>query len=119
MGNGSYGNGSAFVAGSPQLAGGNLLYAFEAYYNDGYYDHPDNYRRFNGVLRYSKSTARSAFNVTAMGYEGRFDSTDQIPVRAIDGGIIGRFGQIDPTDAACSGVTSSRSRCPSVFLPAG
>ena len=33
-----------------------------------------------------------------MGYRGTWNSTDQIPRRAVTSGAIGRFGDIDPTD---------------------
>jgi hypothetical protein len=34
-----------------------------------------------------------------MAYHGRWNSTDQIPERAVDKGLIDRFGLVDPTDA--------------------
>ena len=34
-----------------------------------------------------------------MAYSGRWNSTDQVPGRAISRGLIGRFGSLDPTDA--------------------
>ena len=40
----------------------------------------------------------NGFSVTAMGYRGTWSSTDQVPRRAVDQGIIGRFGALDPTD---------------------
>jgi len=86
------------VTGSPKTAGGNLLYAFEAYHDDGTFERPDDYRRFNGVLRYSRSTASSDFNVTLLGYNGRWSSSDQIPQRLVDAGAIRRYGLIDPSD---------------------
>ena len=33
-----------------------------------------------------------------MGYSAGWNSTDQIPQRAVDAGLIDRFGSIDPTD---------------------
>jgi hypothetical protein len=35
-----------------------------------------------------------------MGYHGTWNSTDQVPQRAIDSGLISRYGTIDPTDGA-------------------
>ncbi len=87
-----------FLAGSPKLGAGNLLYAVEAYHNDGTSARPDNYRRLNGVLRYSRATPSSDFNVTLLGYDGRWNSSDQIPQRLVDAGVIGRFGLVDPSD---------------------
>ncbi len=49
------GFGRILLAGSPKLGAGTLLYGLEAYHNDGTFERPDNYRRLNGVLRYSRS----------------------------------------------------------------
>ena len=43
------------VFGVSQTAGdGNLLYGGEAYHDDGPWVHPDDYRKFNGILTYSQ-----------------------------------------------------------------
>ena len=86
------------LADSPKLGGGNLLYALEAEHNDGPFVHPDDYGKLNGVLRYSEGDAANGFNVTAMGYHAKWNSTDQIPKRAVDAGQLGRFDAIDPSD---------------------
>ena len=59
---------------------------------------PDDYQKVNGVLRYSRGDAVNGFSVTGMGYRATWNSTDQVPQRAIDEGLIGRFGALDPTD---------------------
>ena len=84
---GSNGFGRIFLAGSPSAGTGHFLYALEAYHDDGTFDRPDNYRRFNGVLRYSRATDKEDFNVTALGYSGIFDSSDQISQRLVDAGV--------------------------------
>ena len=86
------------LADSPKLGGGNLLYALEAMHNDGPFVHPDDYGKINGVLRYSEGDAANGFNVTAMLYRAKWNSTDQIPKRAVDAGQLGRFDAIDPSD---------------------
>ena len=60
--------------------------------------HGDNYRKYNGVLRYSLGDVRNGFAITGMGYSGKWDSTDQVAQRAVDDGVISRFGSLDPTD---------------------
>ena len=37
-----------------------------------------------------------------MAYRNRWNSNDQIPRRAVDEGIVSRFGQVDPTDGGNS-----------------
>lgn len=94
---GSFLYGRALLAGSPEVSGGTLLYGLEAFHHDGPWDHPDDYRRLNGVLRYSRKGDESRWGVTAMGYYGIWNATDQIPARAVDSGALDRFGAVDPT----------------------
>src|SRR3954470_22732338 len=89
--------GRALVAGSPGLAGGKLLYGLELAHEDGPWERPDDYRRVNGVLRYTHPSTDAKWGLTAMGYYGIWNSTDQIPQRAVDSGQIDRFGAVDPT----------------------
>ncbi len=87
------------LADSPGVQGGHVLYALELEHNDGPFTHPDDYRKLNGVLRFSRGDLADGFNVTAMGYRAKWNSSDQIAQRAIDSGFIsGRFDAIDPTD---------------------
>jgi len=89
--------GRALLAGSPEVGAGNLLYAVELFTNDGPWEVPENYRKFNGVLRYSQGSRDDGFSVTGMAYRGDWTSTDQVAKRAIDSGYINRFGTLDPT----------------------
>ncbi|WP_433995761.1 TonB-dependent receptor [Bradyrhizobium diazoefficiens] len=101
---GSFGYRRALAAGSTAVGAGTLLTAFEASKYDGPWDVPDDVRKLNGVLRYSQGTATDGLTLTAMAYSNGWNSTDQVPQRAIDQGLINRFGTLDPTD----GGTSSR-----------
>ncbi len=98
IGGGDYGFDRVFAAAAPKMGAGNLLYALELYHDNGTFDRPDEYKKINGVLRWSRTTANNAFAVTAQGYRGDFDSTDQIPQRLVDTGTIGRFASVDPSD---------------------
>jgi hypothetical protein len=88
----------ALAAGSPKLGDGQLLLALEVNHNDGPWLQPDDYRKVNGVIRYSRGTLQNGFTLTGMGYRGSWTSTDQIPARAVEDGSLGRFGSIDPSD---------------------
>ncbi|MGZ5200413.1 MAG: TonB-dependent receptor [Telluria sp.] len=90
------------LAGSPALAGGNLLYAVELLHNDGPFTHGDDYRKANGVLRYSRGYANNGWSVTAMAYHGKWNSTDQVPQRAVGSVQLGRFDAVDPSDGGAS-----------------
>lgn len=96
---GAGGFGRFLFAASSTLGRGHLLYAGEAYQSDGPWVHPDDYRKWNGILRFSQGDGRNGFSITAMAYSGRWNATDQVPERAISRGLIDRFGSIDPTSA--------------------
>jgi hypothetical protein len=90
--------GRVLLAGSSSIGEGRLLYAAEARHSDGPWVHPDGYRRLNGVLRYSRGRRHGGLSLAAMGYSGRWHSTDQVPRRAVESGRVDRFGTIDPSD---------------------
>jgi hypothetical protein len=96
----------ALVAASSRAGQGYLLYAIEAGKNDGPWVRPDDFRKWNGVLRYTRGGQSGGFSVTAMGYDAEWNSTDQIPGRAVASGELSRFGLLDPSDG---GVTSRYS----------
>lgn len=95
---GSFGYARGLLAGSPRVGEGSLLYALEGAYDDGPWTHGDGFRKFNGVLRYSVGDARNGFAVTGMGYQAKWNATDQIAERAVREGLVSRFGTLDPTD---------------------
>ncbi|MBC8057352.1 MAG: TonB-dependent receptor [Rhizobiales bacterium] len=88
----------ALVANSNALRTGDLLYALEYAHNDGPWENPEKFHRVNGVLRYSLDEGGTRQSITAMGYDASWNSTDQIPQRAVDAGLIGRFGTVDASD---------------------
>jgi outer membrane receptor protein involved in Fe transport len=95
---GSFGYRRLFGMGSQKVGDGTLLVAGEAGTYNGPWDNPDEVRKLNGLARYTQGTASDGFSITGMAYSNSWNSTDQVPQRAIDSGEIGRFGNIDPTD---------------------
>ncbi|HMG60262.1 MAG TPA: TonB-dependent receptor, partial [Burkholderiales bacterium] len=98
LGLGSNGYRRAMAANSFDAGPGHLLYGFELFHNDGPWINPEDYRKLNGVLRFSEGTNADGYTLSLMGYTGKWNATDQIPQRAVDDGTISRFGAIDPTD---------------------
>ena len=92
---GTYGYGRVLAAASPQVGRGHLLVAAEGMGNDGPWERPDVMRRWNGLARYSQGSATSGFSITALAYQARWNSSDQIPRRAVDEGALSRFGFLD------------------------
>ncbi len=88
----------ALIADSTALGGGDLLYSLDVGHADGPWEHPENFRHVSAVVRYRTGGADDESTLTAMGYSARWAATDQIPLRAVDSGLIGRFGAIDPSD---------------------
>ncbi|MEY3579750.1 MAG: hypothetical protein RI984_854 [Pseudomonadota bacterium] len=88
------------LANAPKFHDGNLLYALELSHYNGPWDTPDNYRKYNGILRYSEGTSANGFNLTAMAYSGKWNSTDQIPYDDYKQGKISRWGSMDTSSGA-------------------
>ncbi|HLG44834.1 MAG TPA: TonB-dependent receptor [Reyranella sp.] len=99
---GSFGFWRGLAAGSTTLGQGTLTGAGEIVRYDGPWDIPDAVRKYNGVLRYSEGTVDDGFALTGMAYTNSWHSTDQVALRAVDQGLIGRFGTLDPTDGGDS-----------------
>ncbi len=99
---GSSGYRRALAAGSPKVGDGYLLAAVEGVHNEGPWDRGDDYRKANGVLRYSLARDSTQLSVTAMAYTATWNATDQVPQRALDRGLISRFGALDPSDGGAT-----------------
>jgi hypothetical protein len=95
---GSFGYQRYLGIGSTPLGAGNLLYAGEIAGYNGPWTNPDDMRKLNGILRYSQGTAENGLSISGMAYSNRWNSTDQVPLRAINSGEIGLYGAIDPSD---------------------
>ncbi|HEX3917196.1 MAG TPA: TonB-dependent receptor [Caulobacteraceae bacterium] len=98
------------------LGGPTLLVGGEIEHNDGPWARGDNERKFSGVARLASGDAANGWSLTAMAYHNVWNSTDQIPDRAIAGetdpvgapappaaDLISRWGEIDPTDGGNTG----------------
>jgi hypothetical protein len=84
---------------SEKLGPGNILYGAEAYHDDGPWTRPDDYQKFNGILSYSQGDEMNGFGLTAHGYHGKWNSSDQVP-RSF--GATNLFGTLNPTDGGDS-----------------
>jgi outer membrane receptor protein involved in Fe transport len=84
------------TADSFSLADGDMLYAFEHQQTNGHFDLDQDVRKYNGFLKYSGLIAGFQSRITFTGYDSQWTSTNQVPQRAVDNGLISRFGYIDP-----------------------
>ena len=92
----------AVFASSEKAGAGNILYGVEAYHDDGPWIRPDDYQKFNGMLTYSLGDPVNGFSVTARGYHGKWNSSDQIAESAVSAGLVPFFGSLNPTDGGNS-----------------
>lgn len=84
---------------SAYLAGEYLL-------TDGPFDSPQNFKRVNLMGKYRTQLKNGQLlNFTASHFQSKWDASGQIPERAVNAGLIGRFGAIDDTE----GGSTSRS----------
>jgi outer membrane receptor protein involved in Fe transport len=103
-----------FGGASVALGDGNLLGAIEWQRYNGPWVNPDELHKINAVLRYSVGDNTDGFTVTAMHYHGMWNSTTDQPERAIEEGLISRYGSLDPIDG---GMAQRTSLTAEVFKP--
>ena len=95
---GDFGYDRFLIANTLKLNEGNLLYAVEIAHDNGSFVKADEYHRYNGVLKYSRTQGPNDLAVTGIVYNGAFGSSDQIPQRLVEAGDLSRYGYIDPSD---------------------
>ncbi len=93
---GSYGYFRALTAGSVEAGSGNLLLAVDGTLSNGPWDLHEDLKKVNGLIKFSQNTGDHGWNVSLSGYHATWNATDQVPERAIDSGLISRWGNIDP-----------------------
>jgi outer membrane receptor protein involved in Fe transport len=95
---GNYGFFRGLFAASPPVGGGHLLMAVETSTNDGPWTPADEFRKVNGVVRYTRGDNVNGLSLTGMAYHGAWHATQAVPQRAVEAGVVDRFGTVDPTD---------------------
>tara|TARA_Y100001934_G_scaffold278658_1_gene380416 strand:+ start:1608 stop:3821 length:2214 start_codon:yes stop_codon:yes gene_type:complete len=73
--------------------------ASEMYLTDGPFESPQDFNRINVLGKYTYTDAnKDKITLTASHFQSKWDASGQIPQRAVDQGLIGRFGAIDDTE---------------------
>jgi hypothetical protein len=90
---------NAFVGGTTHFTEDDRLLG-GLYYGhvDGPYTNPDDFRKVAGTLRFSHGTVANGYSATAMYFHGAGNMTTDQPLRAIQEGLISRWGSLDPSD---------------------
>ena len=99
---GMFGYGRLMAAGSREIGENSLLAALEVSHEDGPWVKPDNYWKYNGVLTYSGGDSSGGYSLSARGYHGQWNSSDQVAASAVTTGLIPLYGSLDPTDGGAS-----------------
>ncbi len=95
---GEFGFARQFGMKSWGFMGGDILGAGEASVYDGPWLVPNRVRKINAVLRWNRGTEQDGIGITGMAYANRWNSTDQLPLRAVEQGLMSRWGTMNPTD---------------------
>ncbi|QKS02208.1 TonB-dependent receptor [Sphingomonas sp. CL5.1] len=75
-----------------------VMAAADLSHYDGPWHPKQDFRKINMILRYSEGSASDGASLTAMYYQSSGGLITDQPERAIEQGLIGRFGTLDPTD---------------------
>lgn len=86
------------VANSNPLGEGHLLYGAEVNFYNGPWTNSEELQKYNGLLRYTVDRADSGYSLVGTAYYSQWSSTDQIPQRAVERGLISDLDTIDDTD---------------------
>ena len=87
----------ALAVGSVPISGGDLLFAGERSTDNGPWSVAQNLSKTNLTGKYSLGSEANGWSLGVGHYEATWTSTDQVAQRAIDSGLIGRYGSLDPT----------------------
>lgn len=94
---GAHGFGRIAAGAGTSLAGGSLVAGGELKRYDGPWSRPQDLRKLSGMARWSRATDRGRISILALGYDNRWNASDQIPLRLVRQGTIDRFEQVDST----------------------
>ncbi|GGB21209.1 TonB-dependent receptor [Puia dinghuensis] len=85
--------------------------AGEVNYTDGPYDHPQNFSRGNLFGKYNVAlSSRTRLKVTLSTFSSNWRSSGEIPQRAVDEGLISRWGAIDSAQGGYTSRTTAIAR---------
>lgn len=91
----------------------NAYLAGEYNYSDAYFDAPQAFNRLNLMGKYhGHITKNTSLTFTASTFWSKWNASGQIPDRAVEAGLIGFYGAIDPNE----GGTTSRTNANAEFL---
>ncbi len=73
--------------------------AAEYYFTNSYFDAPQRFKRFNGMVKYTGQLSDNT-SLTLLGshFNSNWNASGQVPERGVERGVISRFGSIDNSE---------------------
>jgi TonB-dependent Receptor Plug Domain len=78
--------------------GPTLLAALDVMEENGPWKLPEDMHKFDGLLRLSDGDKTRGWSIDGVGYDARWNSTDQVPLQLLQTGALCRYCALDPTD---------------------
>ena len=73
--------------------------AAEYYFTNSYFDAPQRFKRFNGLLKYTGLLSdKTSLTLFGSHFNSNWDASGQIPERGVREGLISRYGSIDNSE---------------------
>ena len=73
---------------------------------DGPFDHAQQFRQGNALVKWRGQVGRGELALEASWYAARWNASGQVPESAVSDGVIGRFGSLDPSEGGDTSRTS-------------
>ena len=85
--------------------------ASEYFRSDGYFESPQDFHRFNLMGKYNAWFGnQSQLTITASAFDSKWNASGQIPDRAVQSGMISRFGSLDSSEGGNTSRTNFNFR---------
>jgi hypothetical protein len=92
------------LAAGPTFGKLRTLMVGEGGYSNGPFENPERFKKYNlfAKLTYDSVAQRSSISIAVSSYGGDWYASGQLPLREVDAGRLGFFGNIDPTEGGNS-----------------
>ncbi|RZK87997.1 MAG: TonB-dependent receptor, partial [Hymenobacter sp.] len=82
--------------------------AAEYNFTNSYFDNPQHFKRFNGLLKYTGQLSdKTSLTLLGSHFNSSWDASGQVPERAVEQGLISRFGSLDPSEGGNTSRTNA------------
>ncbi|WP_161599479.1 TonB-dependent receptor [Hymenobacter nivis] len=82
--------------------------ATEYNFTNAYFDNPQHFKRFNGLAKYTGQLSdKTSLTLFGSYFTSNWDASGQVPDRAVEQGLISRFGSLDPSEGGNTNRTNA------------